>query len=292
MGITIDLTGRRVLVVGASTGIGRATALALGGGGARVAAVGRRAGLLDELATALDGGLALPADLRQETECHRVVAAATAAFGGLDAVLFPIGSSPLGLLARTDAPTWTDTFATNVVAPALVTAAAVTARGDEPGLFVYLSSSAVGNPVHGLGTYAASKAALDHSIRSWRLEHPEHRFLRLAVGATMPTEIHREFADDLLGELLPKWASSGLVTADFMHVDDVGAAIAQATALALGHPGIALDELTLNPASTPLDPAGLADLSAHAASGQRPAAATGQRSDGAAGQRSDGAAGR
>ncbi|KPM54132.1 short-chain dehydrogenase [Frankia sp. CcI49] len=280
MGITIDLTGRRFLVVGASSGIGRATALALGRAGGRVAVVGRRAAQLDEVVATLDGGLALPADLRVDAECERAVVAATEAFGGLDAVLFPIGYSPLSLLTRTDAATWSDVFATNVTAPALVTAAAVTARGDEPGLFVYLSSNSVGNPVHGLGAYTASKAALEHTIRSWRREHPEHRFLRLSVGATMPTEIHREFGDDILGELLPKWASSGLVTADFMHVDDVGAAVAQSTALALMYGGIALDDVTLNPASAPLDPAALQELGAHAATGERPDGTTGQWSTG------------
>lgn len=269
MGIDIDLKGQRLLVVGGSSGIGRASAIAAAGAGGEIVVVGRRAQQLDEVVTAAGGGTALVADLRQEAECRRVVAAAAAALGGLDAVLFPIGFSPLAFLAKTDAATWADAFATNVIAPALVTAAAVEAR-DEPGLFVYLSSTNVAHPLHALGAYGASKAALDHSIRTWRLEHPEHRFVRLAVGATTPTDIYRDFSSDVLGECLPKWVAAGLVTADFMQVDDVGAAIAEITALALAHPGFGVDELTLNPASAPLDTAALRVLAAGAAAGTRP----------------------
>lgn len=269
MGIDIDLKGQRILVVGASSGIGRATAIAAAGSGGEIAVVGRRARQLDEVVATAGGGTALVADLRREDECRRVVAEAATALGGLDAVLFPIGFSPLAFLTKTDAATWADAFATNVIAPALVTAAAVEARA-EPGLFVYVSSTNVAHPLHALGAYAASKAALDHSIRTWRLEHPEHRFVRLAVGATTPTDIYRDFSSDVLGECLPKWAAAGLVTADFMRVDDVGVALAEITALALAHPGLGVDELTLNPASAPLDTAALRALATGAAAGSRP----------------------
>jgi NAD(P)-dependent dehydrogenase (short-subunit alcohol dehydrogenase family) len=276
VGISIDLKGRRVLVVGASSGVGRTVSVAVGAGGGRVAAVGRRAELLEEVLAAAGGdGLALPADLREEAECRRVVAEAVDAFGGLDVVLFPIGFSPLGLMVKSDAQTWADAFATNVIAPTLVTAAVVEALGDKPGLFVYVSSATTARPVHGLGAYGASKSALDYSIRNWRLEHPEHRFIRLAIGATMPTDIHRGYDNDVLGECLPKWAASGLVTATFMHVDDVGAAMAEVAALALGHQGISIDDLTFNPASRQLDEAALQARATAAAAGNRGGEVTG-----------------
>ncbi|ONH24640.1 SDR family oxidoreductase [Pseudofrankia asymbiotica] len=267
MGIEVDLKGRRILVVGASSGVGRSTALAIAARGGEIAVAGRRAAQLDEVVAAAGGGVAIPADLHREDDCARVVEDAVAALGGLDAVLFPVGVSPLQLMTRLTADTWGSAFATNVVGPSLVTAAAVKAR-TEPGLFLYVSSANVAQPLQGLGAYGATKAALEHTIRTWRLEHPEHRFLRLTIGATMPTEIHRDFSGDVLSEVLPKWAGTGVVTADFMHVDDVGGAVAELTAFALAHPKIAVDDVTFSPASAPLDASTLGQLGQRAAEGQ------------------------
>ncbi|ADP83729.1 SDR family oxidoreductase [Pseudofrankia inefficax] len=266
MGLEIDLKGRRILLVGASSGVGRSTAITVARAGGEVAVVGRRAGQLEELAGSI-GAVAIPADLRDADECVRVVEVATDQLGGLDAVLFPIGCSPLQLMTRLAAETWTDAFATNVVGPALMTAAAVKAR-TEPGLFLYVSSANVAQPLHGLGAYGATKAALEHSLRTWRLEHPEHRFLKLTIGATTPTDIYRDYGDDVLGEVLPKWAGTGIVTADFMHVDDVGTALAELTAFALAHPKIAVDDVVFNPASAPLDATAMTSLGQQAAVGE------------------------
>jgi NAD(P)-dependent dehydrogenase (short-subunit alcohol dehydrogenase family) len=168
MGIEIDLSGRRILIVGASSGVGRATAVTVAKQGGEVAVVGRRAGQLEELASSV-GAVPIPADLRDPDDCARVVEVATERLGGLDAVLFPVGSSPLQLMTRLTARTWADAFATNVVGPALVTAAAVRSR-DTPGLFLYVSSANVAQPLHGLGAYGATKAALEHSLRTWRMD--------------------------------------------------------------------------------------------------------------------------
>ncbi|MBL7499214.1 SDR family oxidoreductase [Frankia sp. CNm7] len=266
MGIEINLKGRRIVVVGASSGVGRSTALAVAARGGEIAVVGRRAQQLEEVVAAAGGGVAIPADLRDEDACARVVTAATDALGSVDAVLFPVGISPLQMMTRLTAATWSTAFATNVTGPALVTAAAIRARR-EPGLFLYVSSANVAQPAHGMGAYGASKAALDHSLRTWRLEHPEHRFLRLTIGATMPTEIANDFDHTVLGEVLPKWASNGLVTAEYMHVDDVGVAIAETVAFAFAHPAIAVDDVTLNPASAPVDATTLATMGELATAG-------------------------
>ncbi len=265
MALTVDLQGSRVLLVGASSGIGRATAIAGARGGGRIAVVGRRAAQLDEVVEAAGGGLTLPADLRQQEDCQRVVAEAIEKLGGLDAVIVPIGYSPLSFLRHADSALWADAYATNVTAPSLVTAAAVEALGGTSTLFLYLSSVSVANPAHGLGVYAASKAALDHSIIGWRLEHPEHRFTRLSVGATTPTDIYRDFSADVLNACMPLWASSGLITKDFMRVEDVGVTIAELTALVLAHPEISIDELTVVPASPPMAADELAEYNSETA---------------------------
>lgn len=267
MGIGFDLKGRRVLVVGASSGVGRSTALAVAHHGATIAVVGRRGARLAEVVDAAGGGTVIEADLTDEDACAGVVETATSALGGLDAVLMPIGVSPLQVMTKLTSETWLHTFATNVVGPALVTAAAVRARVD-PGLFLYVSSANVAQPLHGLGAYGATKAALEHSIRTWRMEHPEHRFLKLTLGATMPTEIHRDFSGEVIGELLPRWAGSAVVTTDFMEVGDVGVAVAELVAFALDHPKIAVDDVVLNPAAAPLATAELNRLAELASAGE------------------------
>eukprot|EP00050_Salpingoeca_kvevrii_P001769 m.178875 g.178875 ORF g.178875 m.178875 type:complete len:294 (+) comp10451_c0_seq5:4437-5318(+) len=87
-----ELRGQRVVVFGASTGIGREVALQYCRAGAQVALVARRKQVLDEVAaacTAAGGvGHALAADLGNAAECRRVVHASVEAFGGgLDTII-------------------------------------------------------------------------------------------------------------------------------------------------------------------------------------------------------------
>lgn len=83
-----DLAGKAILVTGASSGIGAATALALGSAGARVALAARRGDLLESLAGEIRGGggeaLVIPTDVADESAVAAAVAATLKAFGRLD----------------------------------------------------------------------------------------------------------------------------------------------------------------------------------------------------------------
>ncbi len=83
------LDGARVLLTGASSGIGAATAPVLAGRGAVVAVTGRRAERLDALVASLpgDGHVAVAADLTDPGAPEQVVAAAEAAIGDIDVVI-------------------------------------------------------------------------------------------------------------------------------------------------------------------------------------------------------------
>ncbi len=80
------LDGRRVLVTGASSGIGEGTARELAAEGARVACVARRKERIEALADEI-GGFAVEADVTDEAAARRAVDEAADALGGLDAVL-------------------------------------------------------------------------------------------------------------------------------------------------------------------------------------------------------------
>src|SRR5688572_23629417 len=81
-----DLTGKRALVTGASGGIGREIAKALGAAGATVALSGTRVAALEETKVAMGGGShpILPANLSDLAAVDKLVPDAEAALGGLD----------------------------------------------------------------------------------------------------------------------------------------------------------------------------------------------------------------
>ena len=146
---------------------------------------------------------------------------------------------------RADADAWRRSYDVNVVGPALVAQAALPHMSDA-GFVGFLSSEAVHEFRWGLGTYAASKAALNTAINYWRNEHPDRRFSRIVIGATMPTDFGSNFTDvELLTEALERWASTG-VPMTAMETSDVGQHLAELMGVVLAHPEIDVPDLYLD----------------------------------------------
>jgi NAD(P)-dependent dehydrogenase (short-subunit alcohol dehydrogenase family) len=208
----MELRGARVLVVGASSGIGREVAVQLGAGGARVVLAARRADRLAEaVAQVGSGARSEVCDVRDPGQCDAVVAAAVEHLGGLDAVVYATAVDPLVRLVDTDLELWQQVYETNVFGASLVTRAALPHLAASGGRMVYISATSVGRPLPGMGAYETSKAALDELVRAWRGEHPEIGFCNVAVGNTLGTEVHQSWDRDLLMELAPVWESRGYV---------------------------------------------------------------------------------
>lgn len=239
------LAGRRLLVVGASSGIGEAFSRAAARRGARLLLGARRADRLEALAGEL-GALTRVADVRREADCGALVEAARTGLGGLDALLYATGITPLLPLARTGAAGWQEVIETNTVGACLVARAALDVL--EPGgLVAFLSSDSVGRPRHGLVPYSASKAALDEAILGFRREHPGHRFMRITVGPTIGTEIASSYDSQLAAELFGAWLAEGFMTERMMDVAELGELLADVVATVLAHPGISVSDLTVQP---------------------------------------------
>ncbi|WP_326674334.1 MULTISPECIES: SDR family oxidoreductase [unclassified Streptomyces] len=160
------LSGHAVLVAGASSGMGRATAQTLAGLGADLVIAARRAPELAEVADRLRGGgtrvLCVPGDLADLEAALTAVDRATAEFGGLDAVVNCVGTNvtrrSLDTLSESD---WRELFRVNVDAAFSLTRAALPAlKRQGGGVLIHVSSSAAKRPdLSGVG-YQAAKAAV------------------------------------------------------------------------------------------------------------------------------------
>ncbi len=105
-----SLEGRKVLITGASSGIGEATAKAMVAEGAAVALGARRKDRLDELAAEInDGGgtaVAIEADIADEEQAKNLVETAHSELGGLDTLVNNAGVMLLGPLQGADPSEW------------------------------------------------------------------------------------------------------------------------------------------------------------------------------------------
>ncbi|MEU5878889.1 SDR family NAD(P)-dependent oxidoreductase [Spirillospora sp. NPDC047279] len=180
----MDLRNARILLTGASSGIGRMLALALTERGAEVAVAARR---VPELST-LGAAHVLPADLSRPGAGAELAGRALDALGGVDVLINNAGVSLVGAQrAHGDADDARVTFETNLWAPLALTAALVPEMlRSGRGVVVNVTSTMQAVPLPMLGYYGAAKAALAQATRSLRheLRHTPVRVLEVVPGAT------------------------------------------------------------------------------------------------------------
>jgi NADP-dependent 3-hydroxy acid dehydrogenase YdfG len=161
------LEGRRVVVTGASSGIGAAVARAAADAGAWVGLLARRAERLEALAGET-GGHAAAADVTDAAAVTAAVDRLAEALGGLDGVVAAAGTMHLGAVEETDPQRWREVVDVNVHG-LLATAHAALPHLGEGSSFVTISSmSGRRVPSAAGGVYAASKHAahaLDETLR-------------------------------------------------------------------------------------------------------------------------------
>lgn len=163
-----SLDGALALVTGASSGIGRATALALSREGARLVLSGRDEGRLREVGAAT-GGTVVVADLSRPEGLHSLVEHVRAQ--PPDVVVHAAGVGRFAPAAAEAAESAEALFAVNLLAPILLTAAVLPGMRDRGhGHLVFVTSIAGALGVAGESTYAASKGGLAAYAASVRAE--------------------------------------------------------------------------------------------------------------------------
>ncbi len=163
-----------VVVTGASSGIGRATALRFGAAGASVLLVGRDLATLDAVRAEVEqaGGMAaaFAMDVTVEDGPRDIVAAALDHFGGLTTLVNAAGIIASGTIESTTDDQWDVMMAINARAPFRLMRAATPALIASRGSIVNVSSVTGLRAFPGVLSYCVSKSAVDQLTRCAALE--------------------------------------------------------------------------------------------------------------------------
>jgi NAD(P)-dependent dehydrogenase (short-subunit alcohol dehydrogenase family) len=190
------LDGKVALVTGATSGIGRATALLFAEAGARVAAVGRNEASLAELSEELtergSEALIIRADVTMEEEAARAVQETVEKFGGLDVLVNAAGHLSNGTIENTTTAAWDAMMNVNLRAVFVLMQQAVPHLSDRRGNIVNVSSVTGLRSFPGVLAYCVSKAGVDQLTRCAALELAAKGIRVNAVNpGVVVTEIHK-----------------------------------------------------------------------------------------------------
>lgn len=191
-----DLKGRTALVVGASRGIGLATAQAFAAAGADVVLTSRVQESADAAAAQVsDSAVGVGVHALDEDGARRCIEDVIGRFGSLDILVNNAGTNPaFGRMIDQDHARFSKTFDVNLWAPLLWTGIAARAWMSDNGGAV-VNTASVGGMVaeKGIGVYNASKAALIHFTRQLAMElAPSVR-----VNAVAPGVVRTKLAEAL-----------------------------------------------------------------------------------------------
>jgi NAD(P)-dependent dehydrogenase (short-subunit alcohol dehydrogenase family) len=219
---------KKVVIVGASTGLGRCLGIGLAARGEHVALMARRQDKIDEAAAeAGHGAIAVACDATDAESCRDAFAQAVERLGGLDTVIYAAGVGPLVKLENATVEQWQDTFAINVIGANNVTQAALAHLDRANGHMLYMSTTGASYtaPWPGLGLYQTTKAAMNHLVEAWRAEVTDVNFVRVTIGectggdGDAQTQFSAGWSSEVAMEVAPIWIQRSYMNGGFIDVE-------------------------------------------------------------------------
>src|SRR2546426_4639324 len=197
----MQLKDARVIITGASQGIGQAVALEFSRRGARVALAARSEPALDEVATEVRGhggeAIVIPTDVTIPAQVERMTRETIRALGGIDVLVNNAGVGLNATIADAEAADVEALFRLNVLAAASTIRSVIPImRAQQVGLIINISSVAGRIVVPRIGYYSASKFALTAIGDALRMEEG-HRGIR--VMNVFPGTTRSNFGRNRLG---------------------------------------------------------------------------------------------
>lgn len=195
----MDFADKRILITGASRGIGYATAQEFLAQGARVAVNGRTEQSVNTAIAELGGGerlVAAPGNVAVVDDCESIVRTAVAGLGGLDVLVNNAGVSIDSTIEKTDEAIWDETLDINLKGTFFCVRAALPALRKNGGAIVNMASVA-GLRGSAEGTvYCASKGGVVNLTRAMALElAPDIRVNCVCPGWVDTDMLRRDYVD-------------------------------------------------------------------------------------------------
>ncbi len=210
--LKVNLNGKRILVTGASSGIGRETAIVLAENGAKVILVGRDKGRLERVCCALPGSghSAYPFDLSQTDDIASFVKHVVSEHGKLNGLFHAAGVEcilPINMIKTSHVD---EVFAVSIHAGLMLAKAMSKAsncnEGDNSTVFMSSVSAICGEQA--LSVYAASKGAIESATRALAVElAPKQIRVNSIIAGAVQSEMHQRITNNLDDESVKNYES-------------------------------------------------------------------------------------
>lgn len=201
-----SFAGRRIIIAGASSGLGRAAALALANAGAELVLLGRNEARLREVAETTGGHAWPPVDFADDN-CADAVFREIAVNAPIDGIFYSAGTSLVAPMRLTKTAQIDNLFGAAVYG-ALGVARAASRRGvmRDGGAIVFMSSVSSLRGRRGMVAYSAAKAATSGLVRALAVEMADRRIRvnSIAAGA-IETEMHQDFASTVSEDMIANY---------------------------------------------------------------------------------------
>ena len=203
----MSIKGKTIIITGASSGIGEATAKKLSQEGANVVLSARREDRLNSLKDEIvkNGGMALvvPADVTNKEDFKKVVSSTLEEFGSIDGIINNAGLMPLSYVKNLHTDEWDKMIDVNIKGVTNgVSAVLPTMMEQKSGNIINISSSAAHKYYPGGAVYCATKAAVKMFTEGLRAELAPHYGIN--VTSIDPGFVSTELTDTITDDEIKK----------------------------------------------------------------------------------------